>query len=126
VDKVLIERLQVQAVVGVFEWERQIEQPLLIDVQLSVDTRQAALTDQLQYAVNYQAVSERITAVIQARQAKLIETLANLVAEMILAEFSLVQQVSLTIRKPLAVTQTAAVGISIERSRDDLRTGLGH
>lgn len=125
-DKVLIERLQVQAVVGVFEWERQIEQPLLIDVQLQVDTHQAALTDDLQYAVNYQAVSERITAVIQVRQAKLIETLANLVAETILAEFSLVQHVSLTIRKPLAVTHTAAVGVSIERSRDDLRTRLGH
>lgn len=126
VDKVLIERLKVQAVVGVFEWERQIQQPLLIDVLLSVDTRQAAHTDELQYAVNYQAVSERITAVIQARQAKLIETLANQVAEMILTEFPLVQQVALTLRKPLAVTDTAAVGVSIERSRDDLRTGLGH
>lgn len=125
-DKVRIERLQVQAVVGVFAWERQIEQPLLVDVQLQVDTRQAALTDELQYAVNYQAVAERITAVIQARQAKLIETLANLVAETILTEFSLVQHISLTIRKPLAVTATAAVGVSIERSRDDLRTRLGH
>lgn len=125
-DKVLIERLKVQAVVGVFEWERQIEQPLLIDVCLSVDTRQAALTDELQYAVNYQAVSERIAAVIQARQAKLIETLANQVAETILTEFPLVQQVALTIRKPLAVTDTAAVGVSIERSRDDLRTIAGH
>ncbi|MFZ3192055.1 MAG: dihydroneopterin aldolase [Moraxellaceae bacterium] len=125
-DKVLIERLKVQAVVGVFEWERQIEQPLLVDVCLSVDTRQAALTDELEYAVNYQAVSARITAVMQTRQAKLIETLANLVAETILREFTLVQQITLTIRKPLAVTDTAAVGVSIERSRDDLRTGLGH
>jgi len=126
VDKVLIERLKVQAVVGVFEWERQIQQPLLIDVLLSVDTRQAAHTDELQYAVNYQAVAERITAVIQARQAKLIETLANQVAEMILTEFPLVQQVALTLRKPLAVTDTAAVGVSIERSRDDLRAVTGH
>lgn len=125
-DKVLIERLKVQAVVGVFEWERQIKQPLWVDVLLHVDTRQAGQTDELQYAVNYQAVSERITAVIQARQAKLIETLANLVAETILTEFPLVQQIALTIRKPLAVTDTTAVGVSIERSRDDLRTGLGH
>lgn len=125
-DKVLIERLQVQAVVGVFAWERQIQQPLLIDVILQVDTRQAARTDELEHAVNYQAVAERITAVIQARQAKLIETLANLVAETILTEFVLVQQITLTIRKPLAVTATAAVGVTIERSRDDLRTCLGH
>jgi len=126
VDKVLIERLKVQAVVGVFEWERQIEQPLLVDVCLSVDTRQAGLTDELQYAVNYQAVAERITAVIQTRQAKLIETLANLVAEAILTDFVAVQQIALTIRKPLAVTDTAAVGVSIERSRDDLRAVTGH
>ncbi len=125
-DKVLIERLQVQAVVGVFAWERQIQQPLLIDVILQVDTRQAARTDKLEHAVNYQAVAERITAVIQARQAKLIETLANLVAETILTEFVLVQQITLTIRKPLAVTATVAVGVTIERSRDDLRTCLGH
>lgn len=125
-DKVLIERLQVKAVVGVFEWERQIEQPLLIDVLLHVDTRKAAQTDELQYAVNYQAVAERITQLIQARQAKLLETLANQVAEMILSEFALVQHMTLTIRKPLAVTNTTAVGVSIERSRDDLRSLSGH
>ncbi|MEC7119571.1 MAG: dihydroneopterin aldolase [Pseudomonadota bacterium] len=125
-DTVIIEGLQLQAVVGVFEWERQIKQPLWLDLVLSVDTHLAASTDDLVHAVNYQHVSERVIAVIQQRQAKLIETLADLVAQTILQEFHLVHSVRVTIRKPLAVTQTSAVGVSIERSRDDLRACTGH
>lgn len=120
-DNVLIEGLQVSAVIGVFEWERQIRQPLVIDVALSVDLRPAAATDDLTYAVNYKSVADRIIAVTEQLQPKLIETLIEHLAAMILQEFSLVHAVALTVRKPLALHHVDAVAVSIKRSRDDLR-----
>jgi dihydroneopterin aldolase len=121
VDKVLIEGLKVSAVIGVFDWERQIRQPLVLDIALSVDLRQAAATDDLRYAVNYKSVADRVCDEIERLQPQLIETLADCLAAMMLQEFDLVQQVALTIRKPLALVNVQSVAVSIERSRDDLR-----
>lgn len=124
-DKVLIEGLKANAVIGVFDWERQIRQPLVLDLQLSVDLRPAAASDALTDAVNYKSVTDRVLEEIEQRQPNLIETLAEHLAAMILAEFTSVQVVALTVRKPLALVGVQAVAVSIERSRDDLRHRTG-
>ncbi len=124
-DKVLIEGLKANAVIGVFDWERQIRQPLVLDLQLSVDLRPAAASDALDDAVNYKSVTDRVREEIEQLQPNLIETLAEHLAAMILAEFASVQVVALTVRKPLALVGVQAVAVSIERSRDDLRHRTG-
>jgi len=116
-DKVLIEGLRVNAVIGVFEWERQIEQPVLIDLVMSVDTRAAALSDDIQDAVNYALVAEQVAELTKSLKSQLLETLANKMAEMILNNFSAVQTVQVKVKKPLAVKGAQAVGIEIIRER---------
>ena len=116
-DKVLIEGLRVNAVIGVFEWERQIEQPVLIDLVMSVDTRAAALSDDIQDAVNYALVAEQVAELTKSLKPQLLETLANKMAEMILSNFSAVQTVQVKVKKPLAVKGAQAVGIEIIRER---------
>lgn len=116
-DKVLIEGLRVNAVIGVFEWERQIEQPVLIDLVMSVDTRAAALSDDIQDAVNYALVAEQVAQLTKSLKSQLLETLANKMAEMILSNFSTVQTVQVKVKKPLAVKGAQAVGIEIIRER---------
>lgn len=116
-DKVLIEGLRVNAVIGVFEWERQIEQPVLIDLVMSVDTRAAALSDDIQDAVNYALVAEQVAELTKSLKSQLLETLANKMAEMILSNFSAVQTVQVKVKKPLAVKGAQAVGIEIIRER---------
>ncbi len=124
-DKVLIEGLRVNAVIGVFEWERQIEQPVLIDLVMSVDTRAAALSDDIQDAVNYALVAEQAAELTKSLKSQLLETLANKMAEMILNNFSTVQTVQVKVKKPLAVKGAQAVGIEIIRERHALLASSG-
>lgn len=124
-DKVLIEGLRVNAVIGVFEWERQIEQPVLIDLVMSVDTRAAALSDDIQDAVNYALVAEQVASLTKSLKPQLIETLANKMAELILNNFSAVHIVQVKVKKPLAVKGAQAVGIEIIRERHALLASSG-
>lgn len=121
-DKVIIEGLQVDAVIGVFDWERQILQPVIVDLELGCDICRAAQTDDIADAVNYKAVCDLISDLIIDTKAQLIERLAVLICDKILTEYSAVQQIKVTVRKPTAITNTTAVGICIERNRDSLRT----
>jgi dihydroneopterin aldolase len=119
-DQVLIEGLRINAVIGVFDWERQIQQPLIIDVCLSVDTRQAGRSDHIDDAVNYKSVADRIEAEVHRLQAHLLEKLAADVVRMIFDEFSSVERIKITIRKPMALPAAQAVGVCIERVRHDV------
>ena len=121
-DKVIIEGLQVDAVIGVFDWERQIFQPLIVDLELGCDICRAAQTDNIEDAVNYKAVCDLVSDLIIDTKAQLIERLAVLICDKILAEYLAVQHIKVTVRKPTAITNTTAVGICIERNRDSLRT----
>lgn len=121
-DKVIIEGLQVDAVIGVFDWERQILQPVIVDLELGCDIRCAAQTDDIHDAVNYKAVCDLVSDLIIDTKAQLIERLAELIAQTILTDYAVVEHIKVTVRKPTAIPNTTAVGICIERNRDSLRT----
>ncbi len=121
VDTVFIEGLRVNAVIGVFEWERQITQPVLIDLELRCDISQAAMSDAIADAINYKAVADEVTALVTNLKSQLIERLADEIATHILQNYLSVASLKVTVRKPMAVPNTSAVGVSIERDRDYLR-----
>lgn len=116
-DKILIEGLRVQAVIGVFEWERQITQPVLIDLELRSDIKKAAHTDSIDDAVNYKAVCDQVTELVINLKSQLIERLAEQIAQFILKDYN-VDSVKVTVRKPIAISHTSAVGVCIERCRE--------
>lgn len=124
-DKVIIEGLRVDAVIGVFDWERQILQPVLVDLEMGCSIQAAAYSDDLADAVNYKAVCDCISEIIVSTQAKLLEHLAEKICFSVLQNYPAVHYTKLTLRKPTAITNAVAVGVSIERTRDDLRTRTG-
>jgi len=75
-DKLQITGLRVSTVIGVHAWERQLRQPLLIDLSLEMDSTAAAASDQIDDALDYGAVARRVTELIEASSFQLIETLA--------------------------------------------------
>ncbi|GLR63024.1 dihydroneopterin aldolase [Marinospirillum insulare] len=117
-DTVFIEGLSFLASIGVFDWEKQFEQKLVLDLELSTDTRPAAASDDLNLALNYAAVSELVINLAQSQHHDLIETLAEKIASQLLHNFN-TQQVSLTLRKPSAVPAAASVGVKITRQRQE-------
>ncbi|HKM14962.1 MAG TPA: dihydroneopterin aldolase [Marinospirillum sp.] len=113
-DTIFIEKLSFLASIGVFEWEKQVEQTLVLDIELSTNIRPAAATDDLNLTLNYAAISEQVILLAQSQHHDLIETLAEKLAAMLLENFN-TQQVTLTLRKPNAVPAAGSVGIKITR-----------
>ena len=115
-DYVSIRDLSVPAVVGVHDWEREVEQTLLFSVDMAADVRRAAATDDLADALDYSAVANTIATVVRNGKFHLIETAAERVAERLLADFP-VTWLRLELRKPITADgYTAAV--TIERTRE--------
>ena len=115
-DIVYIKELKIETVIGVYEWEKNIKQQVVLDIELSCDTTKAAETDDLRYAIDYAAISSRLTEVIEAAKFQLIEALAEHAARLILQEFS-ISHLKLSVAKPSAVENAQCVGVTIERSR---------
>ena len=117
-DSILIEKLTFFASIGVFEWEKQVEQKLELDLELTTDIRPAAATDDLNLTLNYVAVSDAAIHLAKSQHHDLIETLAEKIAALLLQDFN-TSQVTLTLRKPNAVHAAASVGVKITRYRTE-------
>ena len=115
-DKVFIEGLEIDALIGIYDWERRIRQTLVFDLEMGFDNRRPAATDDIADTLNYKAVSRRLQEYVGGSDFGLVETLAERCAEIILSEFN-VSQVRLKLSKPGAVRGARAVGVIIERSR---------
>ncbi|MBK8187201.1 MAG: dihydroneopterin aldolase [Cellvibrio sp.] len=113
-DIVYIRDLRIETIIGIYDWERQVRQTVSLDLEMASDIRQAAATDDIQYALNYKEVSKRLIAYVENRNALLVETLAEEIAKIIREEFD-VPWLRLRLSKPGAVRGARDVGLIIER-----------
>ena len=120
-DKIFIHALKAEAIIGIYDWERQVRQTVLIDLEFAADVRKAALTDSIDDTLNYKRVAKRIIAFVEGSQFHLVETLAEHVAMLVLDEFG-ISWVRITLSKPGAVRSSRDVGVSVERDRQMLET----
>ena len=114
VDTVFIKGLKAASVIGCYDWERDIRQTLVIDLELKGDFSRAADTDALEDALDYAAISQRIISVCETSRFQLLEALSEHLARLLLAEFA-ITGLRLTINKPGAVSEAETVGVVIER-----------
>jgi len=120
-DKIFIHALKAEAIIGIYDWERQVRQTVLIDLEFAADVRKAALTDSIDDTLNYKRVAKRILAFVESSQFHLVETLAEHVAMLVLDEFG-ISWVRIILSKPGAVRSSRDVGVSVERDRAMLET----
>ncbi|WP_067984484.1 dihydroneopterin aldolase [Neptuniibacter pectenicola] len=113
-DLVYIRELEVETVIGIYDWEREIRQRINLDLEMGTDIRQAANTEDVDNTLNYKSVSDRLIEFIEQSEFLLIETMAEQIAEIVLNEFS-VKWLRLRLGKPGAIPQAADVGVIIER-----------
>ena len=117
-DIVFLQQLQLEAVIGVYDWEREIRQPLTMDLELATDVKAAASTDRIQDALDYHAIAKRITSYVAGSEFQLVETLAEQCAALLMQEFG-VTWLRLTLHKPDAIENAASVGVIIERGSNN-------
>jgi 7,8-dihydroneopterin aldolase/epimerase/oxygenase len=119
-DKIFLTGLKVDCIVGVWAWERQVRQTVVLDIEMAVDIRKAAASDKLEDTLDYKNVSKRLLGFIGDSQFQLVETLTERVAEIIIKEFK-VPWVKVRLNKQGALRGSRDVGILIERTADDYR-----
>jgi dihydroneopterin aldolase len=113
-DIVYVRGLEVKTVIGVYDWEREIKQPVTVDLDMACDITQAADTDDHQYVLDYKIVCVRVTEFIEKSDLQLLEAMAEEIAKLIRTEFK-VQWVRVRVGKPAAITGAKDVGVIIER-----------
>ena len=113
-DTVFLRELRAATVIGVYDWERRVRQTVVLDLEMAADNRRAAASDAIDDALDYAAIAARVLSYIEGSDFQLIETLAERVAELVMAEFG-VSWLRLTLCKPGAVAAARDVGVSIER-----------
>ncbi|MCK5727158.1 MAG: dihydroneopterin aldolase [Thiotrichaceae bacterium] len=116
-DIVYVKDLRVDALIGIYDWERRIRQQVRIDLEMGWDNRVPAQSDDIKQTMNYKAAAKLVTAYIKKTEFQLVETLAENIATLLLKEFSL-PWVKITLGKPFAVTGSTEVGVCIERQQD--------
>jgi dihydroneopterin aldolase len=117
VDKIILTDLRINAVIGIWDWEKRNPQTISIDLEMKTDTKKASQSDSIEDALDYKAVSKRVKQFFQESQFNLIETAAESVAKIILEEFD-VQWLKLRVSKPFAIRGSSNVGVCIERTKD--------
>jgi dihydroneopterin aldolase len=118
-DKIFLHALKAEAIIGIYDWERQVKQTVIVDLEMNGTVRKAALSDSIDDTLNYKKVAKRVLAFIEASQYHLVETLTEQIAMLLLSEFALTW-VRVSLSKPGAVRNSRDVGVIIERETKDL------
>ncbi|MBN3563751.1 dihydroneopterin aldolase [Aliamphritea spongicola] len=113
-DIVYIKGLEIETIIGIYDWEREIRQRVVLDIEMGTDILSAASSEDVDNTLNYKTISERLIDFIANSEFQLIETMAEEVTKILANEFG-VRWVRLQLGKPGAVPAAQDVGIIIER-----------
>lgn len=117
-DEITLTGLSVFGRHGVFDFERENGQTFVIDVTLRLDLAPAGASDDVQDTVHYGELADALAAIVAGEPVALIETLAERLADAVLA-YPLVRSTSVTVHKPQApIEQTFAdVAVTVHREQ---------
>ncbi len=122
-DIVFIRGLTLQTIVGVHEWERHTLRPVVLDLEMASDVARGAASDRIADALDYDAVTRRLSRFVTESRFELVETLAEGCAAILREEFQ-VPWLRLVLHKPGAVGGEVDVGVVIERgARPERQSG---
>ena len=115
-DIVFIRDLQIETVIGIYDWERKVRQIISLDIDMATDIQKAASSDNIDDTLSYKTVAKRLIAFVEESEFEQVEALAEKICAIILEEFE-VPWVRLSLSKPGAVRGSKSVGVIIERGQ---------
>ena len=114
-DIVYIRELEIETVIGIYDWEREQKQTVSLDLEMGTDISLAAGSEDIEKTLDYKAVAKRLIEFVESSEFFLVETMAEKIAQIVMLEFS-VPWLKLRLGKPGAVTGSKDVGVIIERT----------
>ena len=118
-DIIFLGGLEIETIIGIYDWERVTKQTVILDIEMAFDIQKAAETNDIQYTLDYKTVSQRIVSFVEASKFLLVEKLISEIADIIRSEFN-VPWVRITLNKKGAISVARDVGIIIERGERTL------
>lgn len=113
-DKLFIEQLKVDTKLGVPEWERQLAQTIILDIEVAMPHSRSCQTDAIDDTIDYGAIVTRIRQTLAERSFQLVEALAEHLCQLIMQEFAS-PWVKIKVAKPGILPNVKALGVIIER-----------
>jgi len=115
-DIIFLKKLEIETVIGIYDWEREIKQTVVLDIEMATDISKAAASDHIDDTLDYKAVAKRLIQFVGESEFGLVETLTEKIAEIIVTEFN-VPWVKIVLNKRGAIRGAEGVGIIIERGK---------
>ena len=117
-DRILLEGIQIPAALGVTAGERRLRRPVLLDLEVGRDLTVSGRSDNIRHTIHYKRVFEVVEDVAANQQHKLVEALAERIAEAVLSKFD-AEWVGVRVRKPTPIAGVMNyAGVQITRRRD--------
>ena len=115
-DIIYLNDLRIDTLIGIYDWERQTKQTIILDIEMGTNISKAAKSDAIEDTINYKAVAKRLFAFVGESEFELVETLAERITEILLNEFN-IPWCRLRLNKQGALRGVRDVGIIIERGK---------
>lgn len=115
-DTIFISGLKADTIIGIYDWEKNTRQTILLDLEMATDISKAAASDDIEDTLNYKSISKRLVDFIENSKFELVEKLAEEISTLLIKEFG-VQELKLTLHKPGALSDADDVGIKITRRK---------
>lgn len=118
-DIMRLEQMELFGKHGVFPEENHLGQKFIVDLTLQLDLRLAGVSDDLEHTVNYADVYQTVKEIVEGPPLKLIETLAEKIAQAVLTKYDKVKRLTVKVTKPNPpfAAHFRGVSVQIERKR---------
>ncbi len=117
-DRMFLRGIEVHARHGVYDHERRDGQRFIVDLDWWIETAPCAASDRLGDALCYAAVFDAARAILLGPSVALVETLAETIAQALLARFTAIRQVRVVVHKPEAPLPGVFADVGVEIMRD--------
>jgi len=115
-DAILIRDLRIEASIGIHKRERHVKQTLSVDLDIGLPGDAVFRTDRVADTIDYEQVSLKIAALAATGHWRLVETLAERVARLLLDEFG-APWAKVSVAKIGILPNAKFVGVTIERRK---------
>jgi dihydroneopterin aldolase len=115
-DKIVVSDLRFSTKIGVYAWEREVAQPVLINLEIGLPSAKPCASDDLRDALDYATVVQRVQGLLSDHPHQLLERLAEAIVQLVLAEFG-APWVKVNLAKIAPLPGVKAIGVSLERGR---------
>lgn len=111
-----IKNLRLRTLIGIFDWEREHKQDVVINARIDFDGADAAANDRIEDTIDYKALTKKIIVLVEEAEFYLVEKLADRILQLIMDDTK-VKRAEVEVDKPRALRFSDSVSVSCSAER---------